>query len=153
MRRVIDVRRWRVFAAEQINTEGQQVDYYSDSSGKSGGQKAKLAYTILASAIAYQYGLQDTNAGDRSFRLVVIDEAFSKLDDDNARFAMKLFDQLGLQLLVVTPMQQLHIIEDFVHAYHVVVNNDTGSYSRLFNLTQAEYRERRREFQAQGQRA
>ncbi len=153
MRRVIDVRRWRVFAAEQINTEGQQVDYYSDSSGKSGGQKAKLAYTILASAIAYQYGLQDTTAGDRSFRLVVIDEAFSKLDDDNARFAMKLFDQLGLQLLVVTPMQQLHIIEDFVHAYHVVVNNDTGSYSRLFNLTQAEYRERRREFQAQGQQA
>lgn len=151
MRRVIDVRRWRVFAAEQINTEGQQVDYYSDSSGKSGGQKAKLAYTILASAIAYQYGLQDATAGDRSFRLVVIDEAFSKLDDDNARFAMKLFDQLGLQLLVVTPMQQLHIIEDFVQAYHVVVNNDTGSYSRLFNLTQAEYRERRREFQAQVQ--
>jgi uncharacterized protein YPO0396 len=153
MRRVIDVRRWRVFAAEQINTEGAQVDYYSDSSGKSGGQKAKLAYTILASAIAYQYGLQDITAGERSFRLVVIDEAFSKLDDDNARFAMKLFKQLGLQLLVVTPMQQLHIIEDFVKAYHVVVNNDEGSYSRLFNLTQAEYRERRREFQAQGQRA
>lgn len=149
MRRVIDVRRWRVFAAEQINTEGRQIDYYSDSSGKSGGQKAKLAYTILASAIAYQYGLQDTAAGDRSFRLVVIDEAFSKLDDDNARFAMKLFKQLGLQLLVVTPMQQLHTIEDFVKAYHVVVNNDEGSYSRLFNLTQAEYRERRREFQAQ----
>jgi len=153
MRRVIDVRRWRVFAAEQINTEGQQVDYYSDSSGKSGGQKAKLAYTILASAIAYQYGLQDTTAGGSFVPACVIDEAFSKLDDDNARFAMKLFDQLGLQLLVVTPMQQLHIIEDFVHAYHVVVNNDTGSYSRLFNLTQAEYRERRREFQAQGQQA
>jgi len=153
MRRVIDVRRWRVFAAEQIDAEGRQVDYYSDSSGKSGGQKAKLAYTILASAIAYQYGLQDTVAGDRSFRLVVIDEAFSKLDDDNARFAMNLFQQLGLQLLVVTPMQQLHIIENFVHAYHVVVNNDTGSYSRLFNLTQAEYCDRRREFQAQSQRA
>lgn len=57
MQRVIDVRRWRTFAAEQINSGGQQVDYYSDSSGKSGGQKAKLAYTILASAIAYQYGL------------------------------------------------------------------------------------------------
>jgi uncharacterized protein YPO0396 len=149
MRRVIDVRRWRVFAAEQIDTDGQQVDYYSDSSGKSGGQKAKLAYTILASAIAHQYGLQDAVTGDRSFRLVVIDKAFSKLDDDNARFAMQLFKQLGLQLLVVTPMQGLHIIEDFVMAYHVVVNNAEGSYSRLFNLTQAEYRERRREFQGQ----
>lgn len=150
-RRVIDVRRWREFAAEQIDAQGRQVDYYSDSSGKSGGQKAKLAYTILASAIAYQYGLQDTISGGRSFRLVVIDEAFSKLDDDNARFAMQLFKQLGLQLLVVTPMQQLHVIEDYVKAYHVVVNNDEGSYSRLFNLTQAEYRERRREFKTQDQ--
>ncbi|MBZ0098500.1 MAG: hypothetical protein K8F30_05420, partial [Taibaiella sp.] len=148
MRRVIDVRRWRVFAAEQIDSSGRQVDYYSDSSGKSGGQKAKLAYTILASAIAHQYGLQDTRPTDRSFRFVVIDEAFSKLDEDNARFAMKLFKQLGLQLLVVTPMQQLHIIENYVQAYHVVVNNAEGSYSRLFNLTQAEYHRRRREFQS-----
>ena len=132
--------------------DGHQVDYYSDSAGKSGGQKAKLAYTILASAIAHQYGLRDTQSGNRSFRFVVIDEAFSKLDDDNARYAMDLFDQLGLQLLVITPMQQLHIIEDHVSAYHVVVNNESGNNSRLFNLTRDAYRERRREFQAAGDR-
>lgn len=149
MRRVIDVRRWRIFAAEQLSSAQQAVDYYSDSSGKSGGQKAKLAYTILASAIAHQYGLQDALPDNRTFRFVVIDEAFSKLDDDNARFAMKLFEQLGLQLLVVTPQQQIHVIEDFVHAYHVVVNNAEGSYSRLFNLTKMQYQQRRREFQGQ----
>lgn len=153
MRRVIDVRRWREFAAEQIDADGRQIDYYTDSSGKSGGQKAKLAYTILASAIAYQYGLQDNLIRSGSFRFVVIDEAFSKLDDDNARFAMQLFDQLGLQLLVVTPMQQLHIIENHVQTYHLVVNNAEGNYSRLFNLSHAEYVERRREFLAEGQRA
>jgi uncharacterized protein YPO0396 len=151
MRRVIDVRRWREFSAEQLDADGRQVDYYTDSSGKSGGQKAKLAYTILASAIAYQYGLQDSLAQQNSFRFVVIDEAFSKLDDDNARFAMQLFDQLGLQLLVVTPMQQLHIIENYVQTYHLVVNNAEGNYSRLFNLSQAEYVERQREFLAEGQ--
>ncbi len=146
MNRVIDVRRWRSFAAEQRDSDGRQIDYYSDSSGKSGGQKAKLAYTILASAIAHQYGLQDTTPNNRTFRFVVIDEAFSKLDDENARFAMKLFEQLGLQLLVVTPMQQLHVIESYVKAYHVVVNNVEGSYSRIFNLTEGEYRQRKREF-------
>ena len=76
----------------------------------------------------------------------MIDEAFSKLDDENARFAMKLFEQLGLQLLVVTPMQQLHVIENYVKAYHFVVNNTEGSYSRLFNLTEGQYRQRKREF-------
>jgi uncharacterized protein YPO0396 len=149
MRRVTDVRYWREFAAQEVTQEDyQQVDYYNDSSGKSGGQKAKLAYTILASAIAYQYGLQDSAQTERSFRLVVIDEAFSKLDDDNARYAMELFKQLGLQLLVVTPMQQLHIIEDYVQAYHLVVNNEEGSSSRLINLTVQEYHEKRREFAA-----
>ncbi len=149
MRRVIDVRRWRTFAAEQVTQDGRQIDYYSDSSGKSGGQKAKLAYTILASAIAHQYGLQDAVASERSFRFVVVDEAFSKLDDDNARYAMQLFAQLGLQLLVVTPMAKLNVIEDYVLAYHLVVNNAEGNNSRVFNLTQAEYREQRRLLQAE----
>jgi uncharacterized protein YPO0396 len=153
MLRVIDVRRWRVFAAEQLSPDGEQLDYYSDSSGKSGGQKAKLAYTILGSAIAHQYGLQDDTAKHRSFRFVVIDEAFSKLDDDNAKFAMELFRQLGLQLLVVTPMQQLHVIEDYVNAYHVVFNEETGNYSRIFNLTQTEYQQQRRQFHTAAQKA
>jgi uncharacterized protein YPO0396 len=145
MARVIDVRRWRIFAAEQISPDGRQLDYYSDSSGKSGGQKAKLAYTILGSAIAYQYGLQELRNGERSFRFVVIDEAFSKLDDDNARYAMRLFDQLGLQLMVVTPMQQLRVLEEFVHAYHLVTNPN-GNHSSLFNLTQAQYHQQRQNY-------
>jgi len=33
-------------------------DFYSDSSGKSGGEREKLAYTILASALAFQFGLE-----------------------------------------------------------------------------------------------
>lgn len=151
MRRVIDVRRWRVFAAQQIDETDKQIDYYNDSSGKSGGQKAKLAYTILASAIAYQYGLQDITQNDPSFRFVVIDEAFSKLDDDNARFAMKLFKQLGLQLLVVTPMQQLYLIEEYVEAYHLVVNNNEGNCSRLFNLNQDQYHHYKRDIKANTQ--
>jgi uncharacterized protein YPO0396 len=73
----------------------------------SGGQKAKLAYTILASAIAYHFGLNQENLGAKSFRFVVIDEAFSKSDDDNARYAMELFKNLNLQLLVITPKDKL----------------------------------------------
>jgi uncharacterized protein YPO0396 len=147
VRRVIDVRRWREFTADRIDENGVKVEHYTDSSGKSGGQKAKLAYTILASAIAYQYGIQDQIAGESAFRLVVIDEAFSKLDDDNARFAMELFKQLGLQLLVVTPTQQIHVIEPYVSAYHVVSNNKDGNYSEMRNLNKTEYLEYQQRYQ------
>lgn len=54
--RVTDVRQWYSFGASERFKENHTVkEYYSDSSGKSGGQKEKLAYTILASAISYQY--------------------------------------------------------------------------------------------------
>src|SRR5581483_12276244 len=42
-KKVTDVRNWLDFSASELYQEsGEQKKYYSDSSGKSGGQKAKL---------------------------------------------------------------------------------------------------------------
>lgn len=113
--KVTDTRNWLDFAAEELyRADGSRKNYYEDSSGKSGGQKAKLAYTILASAIAYQYGLAQDGDQTRTFRFVVVDEAFSKLDETNARYAMDLFRQLNLQLLVVTPLDKTHVVEPYI---------------------------------------
>ena len=58
-RKVTDVRNWFNFSAsERWQEDDSEKEFYSDSSGKSGGQKEKLAYTILASALAYQFGLE-----------------------------------------------------------------------------------------------
>ena len=120
-KKVTDVRNWLDFSAsENYRVDGSQRHHYADSSGKSGGQKAKLAYTILASAIAYQFGLDRGQARSTSFRFVVIDEAFDKTDERNAHYAMELFKQLNLQLLVVTPLDKIHIIEPFISACHYV---------------------------------
>ncbi len=139
--KVIDVRHWLDFAAsERYRSNGQEKHYYSDSAGKSGGQKAKLAYTILASAIAYQYGLQDeTNRAD-TFRFVMIDEVFSRSDHENSRYAMELFKELGLQLLVVTPMTALHVVEPYISACHFVFNDREGRNSQVENMTLGQLR-------------
>ena len=60
------------------------------SGGKSGGQKEKLAYTVLAASLAYQFGL-DWGAKSRSFRFVMIDEAFGRGSDESARYGLELF--------------------------------------------------------------
>ena len=58
-RRVTDVRNWFVFSASERDAETDlEREHYSDSDGKSGGQKEKLAYTILAASLAYQFGLE-----------------------------------------------------------------------------------------------
>ena len=138
--KVTDVRNWFLFAAsERWREDGSEFEHYSDSGGKSGGQKEKLAYTILAASLAYQFGLEWGAVRSRSFRFVVIDEAFGRGSDESAQYGLRLFAQLNLQLLIVTPLQKIHIIEPFV-ANVGFVHNEGGRASRLRNLTVEEYR-------------
>ncbi len=137
--KVTDVRNWFTFAAsERWREDGAEHEHYSDSGGKSGGQKEKLAYTILAASLAYQFGLEWGAARSRSFRFVVIDEAFGRGSDESAQYGLKLFQQLNLQLLIVTPLQKIHIIEPFVSSVGFV-HNEEGRASMLRNLSIAEY--------------
>jgi uncharacterized protein YPO0396 len=137
--KVTDVRNWFLFAAsERWRADDTEYEHYSDSGGKSGGQKEKLAYTILAASLAYQFGLEWGAVRSRSFRFVVIDEAFGRGSDESAQYGLKLFQQLNLQLLIVTPLQKIHIIEPFVASVGFV-HNETGRASKLRNLTIEEY--------------
>ncbi len=141
--KVTDVRNWFLFAAsERWHADHTEHEHYSDSGGKSGGQKEKLAYTILAASLAYQFGLEWGAVRSRSFRFVVIDEAFGRGSDESAQYALKLFQKLNLQLLIVTPLQKIHIIEPYVHSVGFV-HNEGGRASRLRNLSIAEYRAQR----------
>lgn len=146
--KVSDVRNWFLFAAsERWRADNSEHEHYSDSGGKSGGQKEKLAYTILAASLAYQFGLEWGAVRSRSFRFVVIDEAFGRGSDESAQYGLRLFQQLNLQLLIVTPLQKIHIIEPFVASLGFV-HNEGGRASMLRNLTIEEYRARRAELSA-----
>lgn len=145
-KKVLDVRNWLHFSAEERYKEDDSLkQVYQDSQSLSGGEKAKLAYTVLASAIAYQFGIQGSNS-DNSFRFVVVDEAFSKVDPVNSRFAMNLFNKLNLQLMVVTPLDRINLVEDYINSVHFVEkksNNETSVY----NMVYTEYQMKKKEFQ------
>ena len=138
--KVTDVRNWFIFgASERWREDNNEHEHYSDSGGKSGGQKEKLAYTILAASLAYQFGLEWGALRSRSFRFVVIDEAFGRGSDESAQYGLQLFAQLNLQILIVTPLQKIHIIEPFVASVGFV-HNEEGRASKLRNLSIEEYR-------------
>jgi uncharacterized protein YPO0396 len=142
-RRVTDVRNWFTFSASERDRDTDvEWEHYRDSDGKSGGQKEKLAYTILAASLAYQFGLEWGAEKSRDFRFAVIDEAFGRGSDASTRYALELFAKLGLQLLIVTPLQKVHVIEPYVRAIGFV-DNPTGNFSRLQTLTIEEFRQRR----------
>ncbi|WP_342585335.1 ATP-binding protein [Spirochaeta lutea] len=139
--KVTDVRNWFSFAAsERWIQDNTEYEHYTDSGGKSGGQKEKLAYTVLAASLAYQFGLEFGEIRSRSFRFVMIDEAFGRGSDESADYGLRLFRELNLQLLIITPLQKIHVIEPYVSTLGFVYNQD-GRESQLRSLTIQEYRQ------------
>ena len=142
-RKVTDVRNWFVFSAsERWREDDREHEHYTDAGGKSGGQKEKLAYTVLAASLAYQFGLEWGAVRSRSFRFVVIDEAFGRGSDESARYGLELFRRMNLQLLIVTPLQKIHIIEPYVAGLGFV-HSEEGRQSMLRYLSIEEYRAER----------
>lgn len=148
-RDVTDVRNWLRFKAVEYYAEmpDKPLRVYETTGSLSGGEKAQLTYTILGSAIAYQFSIGDENTPDsRSFRFICIDESFSNQDDVKATYLLDLCQQLQLQLLVVTPNDKTHIVEPYISAVHLVQRR-TGAGGRpadsvLYNLTIDDYRKR-----------
>ena len=128
--RVIDVRNWFKFRADEFyKEEGNLRQSYSGAAGKSGGEKNRLASTILATAIAYQYGIDVGGKQTETFRLVAVDEMFSKTDDEFSQYLLDLFKEFHLQLLIVQPLDaKIHVVQRYVERYHVVERREGESF-------------------------
>lgn len=138
---VMDVRaRFSYKAVEHYKADDLKRNTYESMGQLSGGEKAQLTYTILGSAIAYQFGLTKHGC-DSSFRFIAIDEAFRAQDEDKARYLISLCKQLHLQLLVVTPSDNIHIVENDISYVHYVERK--GNTSVLYNMPINQFKEER----------
>lgn len=125
--RVLDIRQHVEFNAEELDRKTEhQIEFYSGSSGKSGGQRQKLTATCLASALRYKLG--GTDGGPPTYATVVLDEAFTKTDDSFTRTCMQVFKELGFQMIVATPIKSVMTLEEFVGgANYVMIENRNKS--------------------------
>ena len=147
-KKVMDVRSWYSYRAEEFYKEtGHKFKTYESMGQLSGGEKAQLTYTILGSAIAYQFGLTKDGLQAKSLRFIAIDEAFKAQDEDKARYLISLCKQLNLQLLVVTPSDNIHIVENDISFVHYVERN--GNESRLFDMPIEVFKEEREKASSQ----
>ncbi|MEO8179823.1 MAG: SbcC/MukB-like Walker B domain-containing protein [Deltaproteobacteria bacterium] len=109
---VLDVRQHVEFVAREIDADDQEVEVYGSGVGKSGGQRQKLAATCLAAALRYQLGGQDRALP--CFATVVLDEAFDKADAEFTTMAMNIFETIGFQMIVATPLKSVMTLEPFI---------------------------------------
>jgi uncharacterized protein YPO0396 len=109
---VLDVRHHMEFIGRETDEGGVEVEVYRSGSGKSGGQRQKLATTCLAAALRYQLG--GNERGVPTYAPVVLDEAFDKADNEFTALAMNIFTNFGFQMIVATPLKSVMTLEPFI---------------------------------------
>lgn len=145
-REVLDVRNWLKFKAVEHHQEDPTKIFrsYTGTAKLSGGEGAQLTYTILGSAIAYQFGIHSEGFNTNSFRFICVDEAFSKQDDEKAQFLMELCKQLHLQVMVVSPAkaEEVAIVEPYIARVHFVQRKD-NRHSVVYDMPVKQLQEQR----------
>jgi uncharacterized protein YPO0396 len=109
---VLDVRLHVEFIGREYDGNGVEQDVLESGAGKSGGQRQKLATTVLAAALRYQLG--GSESGVPVYAPVVLDEAFDKADNEFTALAMNIFANFGFQMIVATPLKSVMTLEPFI---------------------------------------
>ena len=100
LERISDYRNYRSYEIYK-QPDGKQPIALSQYGTGSGGQLETPAYIIRAAAITSAFRF---NEGDSHLRMVLVDEAFSKMDETRSKEVIRyLTESLGLQLLFIMP--------------------------------------------------
>ncbi|MDO6747092.1 ATP-binding protein [Gilvimarinus sp. 1_MG-2023] len=98
--RISDYRNYRYYEIYK-EPEGKAAIALSQYGTGSGGQLETPAYIIRSAAVTSAFRF---NEGDNHLRMVLVDEAFSKMDENRSREVIHyLTETLGLQLLFIMP--------------------------------------------------
>ena len=95
---------------------------------KSGGETQTPYYVAIAASFAQMYSLGD------SIRIMMLDEAFDKMDDDRIASMMKFFKEQNFQVILATPPAKMEIIGEYVDDIYVVYREGYNSFIEAYAL-------------------
>jgi len=95
----------------------------------SGGEHRAPLYVIAGAALASAYRLENGKAD--GMRLILLDEAFNKMDVSNIIATMRYLEELGLQILMVSPGDNLGTLTAFLHRYYDILRDAENSSMML----------------------
>lgn len=113
----------------EIHKRDGSVQRFSDIYGEKSGSETQVPYYVAIAASYYQlyhYG--------NSVRLMLLDEAFDKMDDERIHSMMDFFNGLGLQVVLATPPAKIEIIGEHVATILTAIRVDQNSIVEEYDL-------------------
>ena len=106
----------------EIIKPGGKKQRFSDVYGEKSGSETQVPYYVAIGASFYQlYRLGNTA------RLMLMDEAFDKMDDERIVPMMEFFNSLELQVIMATPPQKIEIIGEHVDTVLTAIRTGESS--------------------------
>lgn len=105
--RFTDFRTYLRFDLETTDREGKKQLLSRELSKKSGGEVQTPFYIAVLASFSQLYHVNDPTAVGNTMRLVVFDEAFSKMDTERIVKSIHLLRHMGLQAIICTPPDKI----------------------------------------------
>lgn len=100
---------------------------------KSSAQTTHLAYTLLASCLAYRFKFNDPVLGKETPRIIILDEFGGKFDNEKPKEVIKLLDKMGFQSILVSPMSKGDLLAESV-SHMVLVHKASATHSKVHSV-------------------
>ena len=128
----VDYRTYLDYDIKVTNTVSSQQAYLSRvSRDSSGGENQAPFYVAICASL-----LQIYQKSENSIRLVLLDEAFSKMTSDRIRPMMELFRRLQLQVLLISTVEKSTAIQPYCDiTYSIVRHGDANAIAPFYRLT------------------
>jgi hypothetical protein len=111
-----------ILREDLVSKESKVVGHLSKRLGPgSGGEHRAPLYVIAGAALASAYRLDRGNRD--GLRLMLLDEAFNKMDMTNIIATMRYLEELGLQVFMASPGENLGTLTAFLHRYYDILRD------------------------------
>jgi uncharacterized protein YPO0396 len=137
---VTDVRHHFIFKVNSLRRGVGEDDLIvetftgSRNDAKSSAQTTQLAYTLLASCLAYRFKFHDPVYGQDTPRLLILDEFGGKFDNEKPKDILRLLARMGFQSLLVSPMSKADLLADNINQL-ILVYKVSASHSKTQSHT------------------
>ena len=131
----VDYRTYLDYDIKVTNTvSGQQASLSRVSRDSSGGENQAPFYVAICASL-----LQIYQKSENSIRLVLLDEAFSKMTSDRIRPMMELFRRMQLQVLLISTVEKSTAIQPSCDiTYSIVRHGDVNAIAPFYRLNASE---------------
>jgi uncharacterized protein YPO0396 len=113
----------------EIHKKNGSVQKFSVIYGEKSGSETQVPYYVAIAASFYQlYRLGN------SVRLMLLDEAFDKMDDERITSMMDFFNTLELQVIIATPPAKVEVIGEKVDSILTAIRVGTNSIIEEYDM-------------------